>query len=177
VVYFELHSDSRPLLAQMLGSAIVQDLQSAIADLQGRPVATLALIDEFSALSVDKVVGLFGRARSAGVSLVLGTQELADLRPPGRERTLEQVLGNLTALIAHRQVLPDSCALVAGLAGTRGAWRTSRHSDGRTTRTRSSEAALAAERLMRLAPGTAAVNVLTGTAGARVVSVFTITES
>jgi type IV secretory pathway TraG/TraD family ATPase VirD4 len=176
VVYFGLHSDSRPLLAQMLGSAIVQDLQSAIADLQGRPVATLALIDEFSALSVDRVVGLFGRARSAGVSLVLGTQELADLRPPGRERTLEQVLGNLTSLIAHRQVLPDSCALIAGLAGTRGAWRTSRHSDGRTTRTRSSEAVLAAERLMQLAPGTAAVNVLTGTAGARVVSVFTITH-
>ena len=177
VVYFSLDADSRPLLTQMLGSAIVQDLQTTIAALQGRPLATLALIDEFSSLSADRVVSLFGRARSAGVSLVLGTQELADLRLPGRERALEQVLGNVTTLIAHRQVLPDSCALVAGLAGTRGAWRTSRHSDGRSTRTRSSEALLAPERLTRLAPGTAAVNVLTGTSGARVVRIWSSVDN
>ena len=109
---------------------------------------------------------------SAGLSLVLGTQELADLRMPARERALEQVIGNLTVLIAHRQVLPESCALIAGLAGTRGAWRTSRHSGGRTTRTRTTEPNLGAERLMGLAPGVAAVTVLTRSAGARIVRIF-----
>src|SRR5438105_4473431 len=156
VVYFDLDCDSRPLLTQMLGAAIVQDLQTTVAALQGRPTSTLALIDEFSALSVEQVVRLFGRARSAGLSLVLGTQELADLRMPARERALEQVIGNLSVLVAHRQVLPESCALIAGLAGTRGAWRTSRHSGGRTTRARTTEPNLGAARLMGLAPGVAA---------------------
>jgi len=171
VVYFNLDADSRPLLAQMLGAAIMQDLQSTVAALQGRPRPTLALIDEFSAISVEQVVRLFGRARSAGFSLLLGTQELADLRLPARERALEQVIGNLTVLIAHRQVLPESCALVAGLAGTRGAWRTSRHSDGRTTRTRTTEGVLNADALMRLGAGHAALIVLTRAAGARVVRI------
>ncbi len=36
VVYFNLEADRRPLLAQMLGAAIVQDLQAMVAALQGR---------------------------------------------------------------------------------------------------------------------------------------------
>jgi hypothetical protein len=172
VVYFNLESDSRPLLAHMLGAAVVQDLQSTVAALQGRPLPTLVLIDEFAALSAEHVVRLFARARSAGVSLVLGTQELADLRLPARERVLEQVMGNLSVLIAHRQVLPESCALIASLAGTRGAWRTSRTSEGKITRTRTAEGVLAPERLMRLQPGWAAVTVLTAGADARIVRVF-----
>lgn len=174
VVYFNLDSDSRPLLTQMLGAAIVQDLQTTIAALQRRPAPTLALIDEFSALSIEQVARLFGRARSAGLSLVLGTQELADLRLPGRERLLEQVMGNLSVLVAHRQVLPESCALIASLAGTRGAWRTARHSDGRTTRTRTSEGVLAADQLMRLDPGWAAVTIPARSASARIVRVLSL---
>ncbi len=72
--------------AQMLGAAIVQDLQTTVAALQGQPVPTLVAIDEFSAIAAEQVVRLFGRARSAGFSLLLGTQELSDLRLPGRER-------------------------------------------------------------------------------------------
>ena len=124
-MYFNLEADRRPLLAQMLGAAIVQDLQTMVAALQGRPVPTLVVIDEFSAIAPERVVGLFGRAAGAGVSLVLGTQELADLRVPGRELLLEQVMGNLSVLIAHRQVVPDSAELIASMTETRGVWRTS----------------------------------------------------
>jgi hypothetical protein len=172
VTYFNLDADSRPLLAQMLGAAIVGDLQATVATLQGQPVPTLVAIDEFSALGVERVVGLFGRARSAGFSLVLGTQELADLRVPGRERMLEQVVGNLSAVIAHRQVLPDSAALVTSLAGTRGAWRTSRRSDGAMTRTRSTEPVLEPAEVTGLAPGWAAVIVLAAPVRARVTRIF-----
>ena len=172
VVYFNLDADSRPLLAQMLGAAIVGDLRATVAALQGRPIPTLVAIDEFSALGVERVVGLFGRARSAGFSLVLGTQELADLRVPGRERVLEQVIGNLTAVIAHRQVLPDSAALITSLAGTRGAWRTSRRSDGVVTRTRTTEPLLDAAEVTGLAPGWAAVIVLAAPVRARVARIF-----
>lgn len=172
VVYFNLESDSRPLLTQMLGAAIVQDLQSTVAALQGRPIPTLVVIDEFSAVAAEHVVRLFGRARSAGVSLLLCTQELSDLRLPGRERLLEQVMGNLSALIAHRQVVPASAGTIASLAGTRGAWRTSRHSDGRMTRTRTREGILDASEVMGLRVGWAAVIVLAHGGGVRFARIF-----
>ena len=107
--------------AQMLGAAIVQDLQTTVAALQGAPVPTLVVIDEFSAIAAEQVVRLFGRARSAGFSLLLGTQELSDLRLPGRERLLEQVLGNLSVLIAHRQVVPELGRADRERGGSRGA--------------------------------------------------------
>jgi type IV secretory pathway TraG/TraD family ATPase VirD4 len=164
VVYFALEADSRPLLAQMLGGAIVLDLQTAISALQAHPVPALVLIDEFSALAAAHVARLFGRARSAGVSLLLGTQELSDLRLPGSERLLEQVLGNLTTLIAHRQVVPDSAELIARLAGTRGAWSTSWQRDGRATRKRVRELRLAPQEVTGLPRGQAAVIALAGRA-------------
>jgi conjugal transfer pilus assembly protein TraD len=172
VVYFKLDADSRPLLTQMLGAAIVQDLQTTVASLQGSPIPTAVVIDEFASLAAEHVVRLFGRARSAGVSLVLSTQELADLRLPGREALLEQVMGNLTVLIAHRQVVPASAELIAGLAGTKGVWRTSRHGDGRTTRTRAREGALGAQEITGLAPGWAATFVLSEGGRAQVARIF-----
>jgi conjugal transfer pilus assembly protein TraD len=172
VVYFKLDSDSRPLLSQMLGAAIVQDLQTTVAVLQDRPTPALVVIDEFSAVAAEQVVGLFGRARSAGFSLLLSTQELADLRPPGRERLLEQVMGNLSVLIAHRQVVPASVELIGSLAGTRGAWRVSRHSDGRVTRTRTRERVLGADAIAGLDRGWAAVIVLTNGGSARITRVL-----
>jgi hypothetical protein len=157
VVYFGLEADRRPLLAQMLGAAIVQDLQAMVAALQGRPLGTLVVIDEFSAIVPERIVGLFARARGAGVSLLLGTQELADLRVPGREALHDQVIGNLSTLIAHRQVLPASAELIARMTETRGVWRTSHHSDGGHTRTREHENVLRPEQIMGLPRGWAAV--------------------
>jgi TraM recognition site of TraD and TraG len=157
IVYFNLEADRRPLLAQMLGAAIVQDLQAMVAALQGRPVPTLVVIDEFSAIVPERIVGLFGRAGGAGVSLMLGTQELADLRVPGRELLRDQVMGNLSALIAHRQVVPASAELIASMTETRGVWRTSQHSDGGHTRTREHENVLRDEEIRGLPRGWAAV--------------------
>jgi type IV secretory pathway TraG/TraD family ATPase VirD4 len=85
VVYFRLDADRRPLLSQMLAAAIVSDLISLVGDLQSRPVPTVVLIDEFSAVAAEQVARLFGRARSAGISLILGTQELTDLKNVGDE--------------------------------------------------------------------------------------------
>ncbi len=161
-MYFSLRADSRPLLSQMLGTAIVLDLQSTVAALQGRPEPCVAVIDEFSAVAAEQVVRLFARARSAGLSLILGTQELSDLRLPGRELLLEQVLGNLTGVIAHRQTVPDSAELIARLAGSRGAWSGSLGSDGRSTRSRVREHLIDPDEIKRLAVGQAAVIALTG---------------
>jgi hypothetical protein len=75
VVYFSLDSDRRPLVAQMVAAALVSDLVTLGAHLQDDPIPTLVLIDEFSAVAAKQVSRLFGRARSAGISLLLATQE------------------------------------------------------------------------------------------------------
>jgi hypothetical protein len=133
VVYFRLDADRLPLLSRMLAAAIVQDLLTVAAELQSEPVPTLVAIDEFSAIAAGAVARLFGRARAAGISLLLATQELADLRC-GSPALLEQVLGNVATVIAHRQSVPESADLIAGIGGTRGAWMTTqRIEDGAPT--------------------------------------------
>jgi hypothetical protein len=162
VVFFSLESDRRQLFSQMLGAAIVQDLQTSVAARQGRPIPTLVVIDEFSALAAEQVSRLFGRARGAGMSLVLGTQELADLRVPGRELLLEQVVGNLTNLIAHRQVVPASATMIADIAGTQGSWSTAKRSDGGSTRSRGRKYRIHPDDMKGIDRGWAAVIMLTG---------------
>ncbi len=152
----------------MLGVAIVIDLQTTVATLQRKPTAALAVIDEFSAIAAEQVTRLFGRARAAGVNLLLSTQELADLRLAGRDMVLEQVEGNLSSFISHRQVVPDSAELVSRLAGSHGVWRTSQGSDGRWTRTRVSAPLLAADSVRNLPDGCAAVIDLGGDQPVRV---------
>jgi conjugal transfer pilus assembly protein TraD len=166
VVLFRLDADRRPLLASMLAAAIVQDLLTIAAELQHQPVPTLVLVDEFSAVAPGGVVRLFGRGRSAGLSLLLGTQELADLRPPDNPTLADQVLGNVTTLIAHRQMVPASAETLAGVMGTRGAWTSTERTDnflgatsptGDGTRTRTREFVIHPDTIKRLPTGTAAV--------------------
>jgi conjugal transfer pilus assembly protein TraD len=162
IVLFRLDADRRPLLAGMLAAAIVQDLLTIAADLQHAPVPTLVLVDEFSAIAPAGVVRLFGRGRSAGLSLLLGTQELADLRPPENPSLADQVLGNVTTLIAHRQVVPQSAETLAGVMGTRGAWTHTERTEsflgasaptGTGTRTRTREFVVHPDTIKRLPTG------------------------
>jgi type IV secretory pathway TraG/TraD family ATPase VirD4 len=80
----------------------------------------VVLVDEFSAVAADGIARLFGRGRSAGMSLLLGTQELADLTLPEQPNLKDQVLGNVTILIARRQVILDSAEQIPAIAGARG---------------------------------------------------------
>jgi len=174
VVYFSLEADRRPLLAQMLGAAIVGDLQSVQARLQGKRIPTLVVIDEFAALAAERVAGLFARARGAGMCLVLGTQEFADLRVAGRELLLEQVMGSLTSLISHRQMVPASATLIADVAGTQGAWTSTVHSDGRRMRTRGREYTVHPDEIKSLPRGHAVVIVPTGRRPVRITKIFSL---
>lgn len=175
VVLFRLRSDSRPLIMQMLGGAIVLDLLSAASALQRRPVPSIAVIDEFAALAAPHVGGLFGRARGAGMSLVLGTQEISDLHLPGRENLLRQVAGNLTSTISHRQVNPESAEWICKLAGRRWLWSTTLSSDGRRTYRPTQTQQLAPERVSALEPGQAAVIVHDGpTRGVRLARMLSV---
>jgi conjugal transfer pilus assembly protein TraD len=96
-------------------------------------------IDEFSALGSDNVMALLARGREAGVGVLLATQELADLDRSARGLR-DQVLGNTSLKIAHRQDVPESAAAVARLAGQVKVWERSYQQQpgalgGRVTRT------------------------------------------
>jgi conjugal transfer pilus assembly protein TraD len=166
VVYFRLDSDRRPLLSEMLAAAIVGDLISLVAHQQRKPVPTVVLIDEFSAIAAEQVARLFGRARSAGVSLILATQELADLASVGDGALREQTLGNVESVIAHRQNVPESAELIAAMAGTKPAWVTTQQTDegligtgpsGRGTRRRGYEFEIHPSQIKQLPTGHAVV--------------------
>jgi conjugal transfer pilus assembly protein TraD len=183
VVYFRLDADRMPLLSRMLAAAIVQDLLTVAAELQSGPIPTIVAIDEFSAIAADGVARLFGRGRSAGISLLLATQELADLdagrsnpSAAGSTALLEQVLGNVGAVIAHRQGVPQSAELIAAVGGSRGAWLSTVAVEGhaataRGTRTRGREQLIDPDEIKTLPTGTAAV-IVAGSGRAEIARIF-----
>jgi type IV secretory pathway TraG/TraD family ATPase VirD4 len=165
VAYFRLDADRQPLVSQMLAAALISDLITLVADRQRDPVPTVVVVDEFAAVAAAHVARLFGRARSAGISLLLGTQELADLQTAA-DGLRDQILGNLDAVIAHRQNVPESAELIAGIAGTKPAWVTTeqtthagltRGPSGQGTRRRGYEYTLHPSHLKTLQTGQAAV--------------------
>jgi hypothetical protein len=131
VVLFRLEADRRPLAAAMLGSAIVQDLVAICDERQhGDQRPALIAIDEHSACGTPRTPRLFSRGRGAGMSQLVGTQEVADLGSAEPDVSgagggmLPQIAGNIEVLLCGRQNMPASAELVAAIAGTRGAWIT-----------------------------------------------------
>lgn len=170
VVYFHIDSDRYPAASRLLGAALVIDLVTLTADIQGGELRGLAMIDEFAALAADHVHRLFGRARSAGLSILLGTQSFADLRtarPDDPTDSLtEQVLTNVAYIVAHREADPDSAERLARIAGTEASRTTTTKVGGRRqywwsrpegTRTPDRQFVIPPDRIKRLRTGWAAV--------------------
>ena len=176
VVFFSLHADQWPLLAPMLGAAIVQDLLAAASTLQGSPIPTVVVFDELSSLQPERLADVCAKARGAGFNIVLGTQELSDLRLPGREHLLEHVVRTRGSVIAPSQGVPASIDLLARIGGVEGAWSGSQRSDGRWTVARTSQTVLDPEQLRSLPTGWAAVIELGEHAGARVARMLSSPE-
>jgi conjugal transfer pilus assembly protein TraD len=127
VVLFSLNSSLYGKLSAQLGTLAIQDLVTAsgrrldhAGDGIQRPQALVG-IDEFSALGGDNVIALLARGRESGVSVLLATQELADLDRAGRGLR-DQVLGVTAVKIAHRQDVPASAQTIAQMAGTTKIW-------------------------------------------------------
>lgn len=124
LVVFSLNSARYPETTALLGAAIFQDLKTVAGTIEANPRQSwpaVVAVDEFAAFGADHILGLFQRARSAKLSLLLATQELADLRRID-DAFQDQILGNVETLIAHRQNVPGSAELVAQIAGTRETW-------------------------------------------------------
>jgi hypothetical protein len=121
---FSLNSSRYGATAKLLGNMAIQDLKAVCGLREERPELArpaLVAVDEFSGLAGDQIAGLFQRARSAGISLLMATQELADLRRVD-EGFDEQIVGNVEYLLAGRQNNPDSAETVAAIAGTEEVW-------------------------------------------------------
>ncbi len=182
VLYFHLDSDRYPAAAKLLGAALLIDLVTLSAE-QHEDGALLA-IDEFAAIAAPQISRLFARARSSGISLLLGTQSLADLRGvragDSTDALTEQVLSNVEFTVAHRIPDPDSAERLARMAGTIPGWTVTERYDGKTgmlatgegTRTREREFIVGPDEFKRLAIGTAVVVAPGGTTPARVVRVW-----
>jgi hypothetical protein len=168
VVYFHLDADRYPAASKLLGAALVIDLVTLAAEMQSADHGGIVAIDEFAALAAEQVSRLFGRARSAGLSILLGTQSLADLRAArpeeGGDTLTEQVLTNVEYLVVHREADPDSAERLARVAGTQPSWSVTEKVGGRRdgwfqgregTRTREREFIVLPDQFKRLRTGEA----------------------
>ena len=135
VVVFSLNSSRYGKLASQIGTLAVQDLVAASGDRldagSDAGVAGRAMIgiDEFSALGADHVMALLARGRESGITVLVATQELADLERAAAGLR-DQVLGVTAIKIAHRQEVPASANTVAQIAGTEKVWEVTRQLGG-----------------------------------------------
>ncbi len=125
VVLFSLNASTYGRLSAQLGALAVQDLVSAAGARERSAnrelVPATVAIDEFSGLGADHVMALISRGRSAGISVLLATQELADLDRVARGFR-QQVIGSTAVKIAHRQDGAESAWEVARLSGSEKTW-------------------------------------------------------
>jgi conjugal transfer pilus assembly protein TraD len=137
IVLFSLNSSTYGKLAAQIGTLVIQDLVTSAGNrldmsAGGRdtpPQATIG-IDEFSGLGSDNVVSLLARGREAGLSVLVATQELADL-DRAAFGVRDQVLGNTAVKLVHRQDVPASAQMVAQMAGTETVWEETHQVGGR----------------------------------------------
>jgi len=125
VVYFRLDADRYPLASQMLGAAIVSDLVALTGERQRDRAAGLVAIDEFAAVGASQILRMLSRSRSAGISVVVATQGLADLEDiAGTDggNFAARVLSQVDFTVAHRQPDPAAAERLSKLCGTRVVW-------------------------------------------------------
>ncbi len=125
IVLFSLSAARDARAARQVGSLFLTDL-GAVGDrlLEERWGTSggffLAGVDEFSGLGGSTMASLFQRIRGAGGSLILCTQDMADLTEVG-PAFQNAVMTNTNVMILHRQ--KASAADIAELLGTRQAWQ------------------------------------------------------
>ena len=132
VVVFSLNASAYGKLSAQLAALILQDLTLVAGHRLNDPDRELVFVavDEFSALDHSNILGLFSRARDAKLSILLSTQELADLHiTPGLQ---DQILGSSSLTLAHRQNVPSSAETIAKLTGTQTTWEHTWQTDAPT---------------------------------------------
>jgi hypothetical protein len=119
VVCFSLDADAYPVAAATLASLILQDLvATAGAFRQAQQLAKALLwIDEFGAVAGEQGGRLVSTARDVAIPILLGGQDLAQLRRVS-EHFEAEIKANVSVVIAHRQSEPDSAEMISRMCGT-----------------------------------------------------------
>lgn len=131
VVCFSLNSARSAVAAAQIGALAILDVQSMVAQriTSGqitRPV--IVCVDEFSVLDSDHLLGLFARARSSRVAMLLATQELADLSRVD-DGFADQIMGLTMNKLILRQEVATSAEVLARTVGTQRVWKASRQTE------------------------------------------------
>jgi hypothetical protein len=143
VAYFRLESDRYEQLGRLMAASLIVDLVTLSAELQGGSLRALLLIDEFASVAAEQVGRLFATARGAGLSALLISQGLADVRAAegrGEAATLvAQVVQNVSYVLAHRQTDPDAREFLARIAGTYETWALAEQVEGEVLKRRTGD--------------------------------------
>lgn len=118
VVVFSLDSSNYPDQAKLLANLIIQDLKTVSSELRTDPAPNpvSVIVDEFSAVGSDNILGLVNKARDAKMPVTLATQTLADLSQ--ESSTLrEQLIGTVNSYILHRTNIYTDAEELASLSG------------------------------------------------------------
>lgn len=118
VVVFTVDSANYEENARIVGNLIIQDLKTVASELREAPsrYPLNVIIDEFSAIGSDNIIGLIARSRDAGIPVTLSTQSLGDLRAVS-ESFLDQLLGIVLSFVIHRANTYENAEVYAGLSG------------------------------------------------------------
>lgn len=118
VVVFTVDSANYPGNAKLVGSLIIQDLMTVSSELRENKsrYPLNIIIDEFSAIGSDNIIGLIARSRDAGMPVTLSTQSLGDLKAVSNE-FMEQLTGIVVSFIIHRANRYEDAVVYAGLVG------------------------------------------------------------
>jgi Type IV secretion-system coupling protein DNA-binding domain len=160
VAYFRFDTDRTGNVGRAVAQMALLDLGAAASDLMDRGVGTFVCVDEFGALEASALERLFVRGRSAGFSVALGTQTLADLSAAG-PAVRERIGATVSAILCHRIGEQADAEWIAGLIGTVPTWQTTIRTEGpfrhtkEGTRTRGYRFEVNPSELQRLASGEA----------------------
>lgn len=118
VVVFSIDSSNYEGLASLMGNLIIQDLKTISSQLREKPLTdpVQIVIDEFSAVRSESVMGLINKSRDAQMHVTLATQTLGDF--DSISSTFKTRLFNtVTSFIFHRVNHNTDAEYMAGIAG------------------------------------------------------------
>lgn len=103
VALFSLDSSAKGETAQFIAQYIIEDLKLLTSQLNSNPSPqpVHVILDEFSAVTGDNLIGLINKARAAGISITLATQTTDDLSETS-DTFVKRVLSNTDVLICMR---------------------------------------------------------------------------
>lgn len=118
VVVFTLDSATYAENSRILGDLIIEDLKTVTSELRDSPsrYPLNIIIDEFSVVGSQNIIGLIARSRDAGMPVTITTQALGDLRAVS-PAFMDQLLGVVQSFIIHRANTLSDAEIYAGLTG------------------------------------------------------------